>query len=345
MPVNRNALIRYRTIDRCLQNRQRLWTLDDLIHECSEALYEYEGIDKGVSRRSVQGDIQMMRSDKLGYNAPIIIHQKKYYTYEDPEYTITNIPLSDQDLGTLNEVVQILKQFKGFSHFEDMDGMIKRLENKVYASKGDVRPIIDFEKNEGLRGLHHLDDLYQAIQKKQVLNITYQSFRARKPGQFEFHPQFLKEYRNRWFMIGVKGKDSYPMNLALDRIKEVSTVPDKKYLELDLDASTYYKNVVGVTISPTMRERLVRLFVDRGNAPYVLTKPIHPTQKLEKRLKDGIIITIEVQLNFELEREILGFGDAMKVLDPPILIERIKGKINKARKQYEDDAFPEDVEF
>ena len=84
MAVNKNALIRYKTIDKCLQNRYRKWTLDDLIYECSEALYEYEGIDKGVSRRTVQADIQMMRSDKLGYNAPIIVTDRKYYAYGKP---------------------------------------------------------------------------------------------------------------------------------------------------------------------------------------------------------------------------------------------------------------------
>lgn len=92
MPDNRNALIRYRTLDNCLRNRYRQWTLEDLIEACSEALYEYEGIDKGVSRRTVQMDLQMMRSDKLGYNAPIVVIDKKYYMYEDLEYSITNIP-------------------------------------------------------------------------------------------------------------------------------------------------------------------------------------------------------------------------------------------------------------
>jgi hypothetical protein len=60
MPVNRNALIRYRTIDQCLQNRFKKWTLDDLIDACSDAIYEYQGIDKGVSRRTIQGDIEMI---------------------------------------------------------------------------------------------------------------------------------------------------------------------------------------------------------------------------------------------------------------------------------------------
>ena len=82
MPVSKNALIRYKTIDRCLRNRYRKWTLEDLIEECSNALYEYEGRDEGVSRRTIQMDIQMMRSDKLGYNAPIKVVDHKYYIYE-----------------------------------------------------------------------------------------------------------------------------------------------------------------------------------------------------------------------------------------------------------------------
>jgi hypothetical protein len=46
-----------------------------------------------------------MRSDKLGYNAPIIVTDKKYYSYEDPEYSIANIPLTSQDLNILQEVL------------------------------------------------------------------------------------------------------------------------------------------------------------------------------------------------------------------------------------------------
>src|SRR5271156_1718071 len=105
MPINKLALVRYKTIDNCLQNRLRKWTLEDLVAACSDALYEYEGIAKGVSVRTVQLDIQNMRSEKLGYNAPIVVTDKKYYSYEDKNYSITNIPLTSQDLGTLNEVV------------------------------------------------------------------------------------------------------------------------------------------------------------------------------------------------------------------------------------------------
>ena len=92
MPVNKNALIRYKTIDKCLRNRYRRWTIEDLVDACSDALYDMEGIDKGVSLRTVQGDIQIMRSDKLGYNAPIEVYENKFYRYADPEYSI-NTPI------------------------------------------------------------------------------------------------------------------------------------------------------------------------------------------------------------------------------------------------------------
>ena len=76
MPANKNALIRYKTIDNCLRNRYRRWTLEDLVEACSDALYDMEGITKGVCARTVQMDIQIMRSDKLGYNAPIEVYDR-----------------------------------------------------------------------------------------------------------------------------------------------------------------------------------------------------------------------------------------------------------------------------
>ena len=108
MPANKNALIRYRTIDRCLRNRYRRWTLDDLVDACCDALYDMEGITKGVCARTVQMDIQIMRSDKLGYNAPIVVYEKIYYTYADPDYSITEMPLSMDDCKLIKEAITLL---------------------------------------------------------------------------------------------------------------------------------------------------------------------------------------------------------------------------------------------
>lgn len=110
MPANKNALIRYKTIDRCLRNRFRLWTIDDLTEACSAALREMEGITKGVSVRTVQGDLQIMRSDKLGYNAPIEVFDKIYYRYADPNYSINEMPLTEDDCRLLRQAVEMLDE-------------------------------------------------------------------------------------------------------------------------------------------------------------------------------------------------------------------------------------------
>jgi predicted DNA-binding transcriptional regulator YafY len=216
MPINKLALIRYKTIDNCLQNRFRKWTLDDLVDACSRTLEEFEGITQGVSKRTVQLDIQTMRSEKLGYNAPIVVIDKKYYCYEDKAYSITNIPLTSQDLGTLTEVVEVLRQFKGFSYFDELTGMVNKLEDKIQSQKNKGRSYIHFERNDLLKGLEHIEPVHKAILRSKVLEVTYQSFKAREASGIIFHPYLLKEYRNRWFVIGWAKKKAL-LTLALDR--------------------------------------------------------------------------------------------------------------------------------
>lgn len=337
MPVNRNALIRYRTIDNCLRNRYRKWTLDDLIHEVSETLYDYEGIEKGVSKRTVQMDLQMMRSDKLGYNAPIIVTDKKYYTYEDPEYSITNIPLTDQDLHKLSETVDFLKQFKGFSHFRELDGMVQKLEDHVYSRKTKQKPVIDFEKNDELKGLEYLDTIYRSILKKNKIELTYRSFKARQEATFRFSPFLLKEFKNRWFMLGKRGNQQGLVLLALDRIIRINILEEFFTIPEDFDAQNYFNHVIGVSVNPTEEPEEIVIFVTRAHAPYVITKPLHASQKILNSDAYGTTISIRVQHNFELEKEILGFGDGMRVVSPLSLRRSIMRRIANAHDVYETE--------
>lgn len=336
MPVNRNALIRYRTIDNCLKNRYKKWTLEDLIDACSDALYELQGIDKGVSRRTVQADIEMMRSNKLGYEAPIVVIDKKYYTYTDKNYSITNIPLNQQDMQVLVEVSDLLKQFKGINHFADLNEMVSKLEDKIYTQKTKSPPVIDFEKNENLKGLEWIEVIRKAIVAKKTLCVTYQSFKAREPNTFCFSPYLLKEYRNRWFVLGLSHARHSPLlTLALDRIQSLEDHDDEYRENKTIDLTTYYNNLIGVTKSPEQKESQVVFWIDNENAPYVITKPLHHTQQILREEPDGKIFSIRVVLNFELERELLGFGSKIKVLGPRILRKRILDQLKQALDNYE----------
>jgi len=324
-------------------------TLEDLIEACSDALYEFQGIDKGVSRRTVQADIEMMRSNKLGYEAPIIVVDKKFYTYSDKNYSITNIPLTNQDMQVLTEVADLLKQFKGFSHFSDVNEMVSKLEDKIYVQKTSATSVIDFEKNDDLKGLEFLEIIRKAIISKTALCLTYRSFRARDESTFCISPYLLKEYRNRWFVLCLAHKKSSPiLTLALDRIINVETAEKEPYREnVSLDLSSYYSDVIGVTKHPGQKDCEVVFRIDHENAPYIITKPLHPTQKLLTETGEGKIFSIRVIPNYELERELLGFGCKLRVLGPRILVKRIKENLAKALECYEaaDEATTEPIEI
>ncbi len=337
MAQNKNALIRYKTIDKCLQNNYRQWTLDDLMDACSNALYEYEGKENPVSRRTVQLDIQLMRSEKLGYNAPIVVYDKKFYKYDEEDFTITDIPLTETDINVLTETVSMLKQFKDFSLFSDVSDILQRLEDKIYSEKSHTQPVIHLDKNDNLKGLHFLDEIYQAIVKKVVLVITYKSFTSREENKFNFHPFILKEFNNRWFLIGKK-KGSQPItNLALDRIVAIDFDFNIEYLDEKFNAEVFYKNVVGVTVNTGLKPRRIELWVDKLNAPYVLTKPIHNSQRLITQNEDGsIIIHLFLIENYEFQRLLLGFGNGLQVLRPANLRERMRKILQNALVQYDD---------
>ena len=337
MSQNKNALIRYKTIDKCLQNQYRTWTLEDLMNACSEALFEYEGKENSVSKRTTQLDIQLMRSEKLGYNAPIVVYDKKFYKYEDEDYSITDIPLTETDINVLTETVSMLKQFKDFSLFSDVSDILQRLEDKIYAEKSHSRPVIYLDKNENLKGLHFLDVLYQAIIKKMVVKLTYKSFKSREEQTFNFHPFILKEFNNRWFLVGKK-KASHPIsNLALDRIIAIDFDFNLEHLNEDFDAEHYYRDVIGVTVNEGLRTQKILIWIEKSNAPYVITKPFHHSQNIEKQEENGsILISLNLKINNEFERLILGFGEYLKVISPESLRLRIKEKFEKALKNYEE---------
>lgn len=341
MPVNRNALIRYRTIDSCLRNRHRQWTLDDLIDACSDALYEYEGIDKGVSRRTVQADLETMRSGKLGYEAPIVVIDKKYYTYSDKNFTITNIPLDASDLHVLMEASSLLQQFKGLPHSDDLNEMITKLEDKIYAEGNTTGSVVEFERNELLTGLDWIETLRKHIIEHRCATITYQSFRARTASSFVFSPYLLKEYRNRWFVFGRAHGWRDPISpLALDRIKDItaSDGPDTVFIpNTEVDLSTYFQDIVGVSRGINDQPRRIVFTAAPTSAPYLITKPIHASQHIIRKERGVVTFSLHVVINYELVRELLGFGADIVVLEPPELREHLVSIARQTVAKYEHE--------
>lgn len=337
MPANKNALIRYKTIDNCLRNRYRRWTLDDLVEACSLALYEMEGIRKGVSLRTVQSDIQMMRSDKLGYNAPIEVYDLKYYRYADEGYSITNMPLSQNDFEVMQEAVDMLRQLEDFEQFSEMSDVVSRLQEKLAISKNDRVPIIHFDTVPDLKGLKLLNPLYNYISHKQTLRISYQSFTARHPTEFLLCPYLLKEFRNRWFLFGSKVTDLTLFNLALDRILSVEPVDMPFRENPHFDPAHFFDDVIGVSKNIKNTPRCIKFWANAEQSHYIKTKPVHPSQRvLEERKDHSCIFAIDVVINFEMYSVFMSYGPGIKIIYPQKVMMYMRDKLREAAALYDD---------
>jgi predicted DNA-binding transcriptional regulator YafY len=311
--------------------------LDELINACSDALYEYTGVDKIISRRTIQLDIQMMRSGSLGAPAPIEVYENRYYRYKDPDYSFTDSPLTDDDLKLMGDTVEMLRQFGGFSAFAGMEDVLGRLEDHVSSMRHKRKPVILLEKNDDLRGLKYIEPLYKAIIAKTPVKIIYKSFKSRDMQKFIFSPYFLKEFRNRWFVYGWKKGAGMIFNLALDRIHEMGAAPGEEYQENTvIDPDTFFDNLIGVTKNINDKAHKVRFWAAPGQVPYIETKPLHKSQFVVQRNEDGsAIFQMEVVLNYELEKDLLGFGEGVKVLAPRQLVHNMSKRLTQAARNYQ----------
>lgn len=61
---------------------------------------------------------------------------------------------------------------------------------------------------------------------------------------------------------------------------------------------------------------------------------MHQSQVVLSKNEKTTTFRIDVVLNYELEREILGFGECVKVLSPRLLISKIKRRLAQTHQQY-----------
>ncbi|MCH5717874.1 helix-turn-helix transcriptional regulator [Niabella hibiscisoli] len=158
------------------------------------------------------------------------------------------------------------------------------------------------------------------MQNKQTLKLTYQSFKARQAADIILYPYLLKEYRNRWFLLAMNRKGKEIATFALDRMQAVTVLPDEPYrLHRSFHPQDYFKDIVGVTRNIGDSPVEILFLANTVQAPYIQTKPIHPSQTIVEQTSAGTTFCITVIPNFELERELIGFGEGLTVLAPRFL--------------------------
>lgn len=313
MPTNKNAAFRYRVLDELFSRPGRGYTIEQLVEEVNEALWEAFGREISVKKRALSGDINIMRSDPpRGFAAPIKV-SKKYYTYTDKKFSIHKAPLNQADVRSIREAIGLLQQFKGLPHYQELALLLSKISGNL-VNVSEKRTIIQFETNELLKGLEWLEPCYKSILHREVQRITYHPFTQEEPYEVILHPYLLKEYRNRWFLFGWNEQSGSIHNLALDRL--VGMEPDGMdyYENPGFDPETYFKDIVGVTIIQGLSPVSIVFKTTVLLARYLQSKPIHSSQTVLGQGADHVLFSLKVIPNYELKSELQRYGDDLQVI-------------------------------
>lgn len=331
--VKKNAIMRYKILDSLLSNRNRFYSITDLLEKVNDAL-DLAGMEP-VTRRCIEKDLVTLEC--APYEAAIErvwFSGKKCIRYEEDGFSIFTKKLTEDEENLLSEVLNTIGQFDGLDTFEWLDGLKRRLDIKEH------RRIIQFDSNPYVEGRNLIGSLFTAISNKQVIALKYHTFKNPEVKEVIVYPYLLKEYNKRWFLI-VGVEDGTILNFALDRIDDFKPMPHIDYIEPDEELESRFDDIVGVTLYKDRPTENILLWVNEEGYHYVKTKPLHGSQSdikgdAEKLLREkypvlqgGRFFRLKCILNYELEQLFMSKMDQLVVLEPSILSESLRNRIKR----------------
>lgn len=334
MPKNKDAAIRYRIIDSILRNKQKPYpSMEDIIDILERKL------DTTFSVSTIQKDIKAMKEDEeLAYKAPISYSkQHNGYYYTDPNYTMAAVPLTIDDIEAIDFATIILEQFKEVPIFNQYASAVGKIMDAVNIHKtlGDYEEdiIVQFEQVPFQQGSEYLSVLIDAIKNRKIVEFDYKRFDADELKHHKVHPYLLKEYRNRWYLIGMPDSFEAILTFGLDRISNLEKAEEERRLNLSFDPKKYFEYSYGIFTYEGDPEEIILSFTP-FYGKYIKTQPLHSSQKILIDDENEFRISLRVFPSPELKMQILGYGKECKVISPETFVNALKESLQETIKQY-----------
>ena len=142
------------------------------------------------------------------------------------------------------------------------------------------------------------------------------------------NPFLLKEYRNRWYLVARNVQVNELRIYGLDRMPNARRL--SSYYDEHFDSEAFFQYALGITVYQDEIPEEVELLFDPDDAPYVLSNPLHHSQRILQNDNDGLRISLNIfPSSYELRMLIRSYGHGVQVLKP----ERLAGEIAEdARK-------------
>lgn len=255
----------------------------DTLSRKLESFYFMKGVKKVITPRTFQRDLQSIR-ELHGVDIQFNKRTKKYQINE-----------KESDPTKM----ELLASFDLINAFH------------LPKSLGDF---VSFDPRKA-KGTEYLFGLVYAIQNLLLVRIQYQPFTQQSPIHYLIEPLVLKEFKNRWYLIG-RTADEQIHRLAFDRIQDLELGHGKKKKKTDFDVRAYYQGVFGISNEVDQPVEEVELLIGRLKAQYIKSMPFHFSQVVVSEGEEGVRVRLQVKINYDFVSEILSHGDEITVIGP-----------------------------
>lgn len=194
-----------------------------------------------------------------------------------------------------------------------------------------------------IAGRIFIDDVPSA---RDWLHIFIDSLKENHPVRFDYLPYsrsiptrgvvletyFLKIFRQRWYATGRNVHEDSVKTYALDRMSDVSLLPDTFVMPDTFDPEQYFRDSFGIIFDKGDVHRVV-LRVTASRAKYLRALPLHHSQQ-ELMHDTYSIFTYNIKVTGDFVSELLSMGSDVTVLEPPSLRTRLIATLTATLASY-----------
>lgn len=221
---------------------------------------------------------------------------------------------------------------ESFFRFLEIVNTAELLTESLLESKETLQ-YISFDSGGGLKGIENLKYLLKAIKDNRKISFNHFNFHTGLTRKYTLKPYLLKEYQNRWYVIGILGNLKDFITFGIDRMMDIIVSADTFTRDEKLNPAKKFENIIGVVLSNDKIEKVILSFTP-GQGKYIKTLPLHKSQQILIENESEFQIALNIIPNYEFIQQILMHGDRVKVVEPDWLAKQIKDNLEQTLKKY-----------
>ena len=282
----------------------------------------------GVTKRTIQRDIDVLEA--AGF--PVISESRDgtvHWRLLDSTKESAELSFTLPELMALYFSRDLLKVLHGSPMQEALDSALQKIGARLPASGHDLLRRLKEQTTVSVIGWKDyskssemISALNRAIRRQLTTRITHKPLKAPEARTRTVDPYRLWYTGGGLYLVAYDHTKSAIRTFAIERVSGVSTTNQRFTVNEDFDFEVFQRTAFPVHGG---EPHLVRIRFSSDQAPYVMERHWHDSQKFFPQDDGGVIMQLQIANLWEVKRWLIGWGANAIVVEP----ERLRNEIER----------------